>query len=66
MDGQSQRIVRWLEETDEEDDDNLADLSSSEDEVDCFIEETHDSESEQESDVEEQAIQDDYMVYYLI
>ncbi|CAG4953104.1 unnamed protein product [Parnassius apollo] len=57
MDAQSQRVARWLEETDEEEND-LEDLPSSEDEEDCCLEERHDSESEQESDVGEQIIPD--------
>ncbi|CAG4938066.1 unnamed protein product [Parnassius apollo] len=58
MDAQSQRVARWLEETDEEEENDLEDLPSSEDEEDCCLEERHDSESEQESDVGEQIIPD--------
>ncbi|CAG5019536.1 unnamed protein product [Parnassius apollo] len=55
---ESQRVARWLEETDEEEENDLEDLPSSEDEEDCCLEERHDSESEQESDVGEQIIPD--------
>ncbi|CAG5022962.1 unnamed protein product [Parnassius apollo] len=58
MDAQSQHVARWLEETDEEEENDLEDLPSSEDEEDCCLEERHDSESEQESDVGEQIIPD--------